>query len=107
MSAPTAPRKARPGCKIYRNHKCAANHRLYSRMAKCIWSRAHWIQGEGPYASVSYCASGPYSRAITIQLYTTLESAQAAKAGMDAGGCGGRCSKKHDIVYLQLPALTF
>ena len=103
----TAPRKrANPGCKIYRNHKCSASHRLYARMAKCIWPGAHWIQGEGPYVSISYCASGPYSRAITVQLFDTLQAAQAAKAGIDAGGCGGRCSRKHDIVYLKLPALS-
>lgn len=91
-------------CKKYRRHNCHTNHRLYSRMARCIWRRAHWITGEGPFASVSYCPSGPYRRAITVELHETLEEAQLAKLGIDQAGCGGRCSKSnHDIVQLVLP----
>jgi hypothetical protein len=83
--------------KTYRQHDCTAKHRTYNRMARCIWRRAHWVNGEGPYAVVAYCNGA------TITLWAEPEDASAVLKQIDHGGCGGFCHKKHDLLVLVLP----
>ena len=47
----------------YRKHNCARNHRSYHTAAKCIWPKAHSITGEGSFACLAWCGSGPWSTA--------------------------------------------
>lgn len=82
--------------KNYRVHYCESAHRTYRTMAKCVWRRAAWIQGNGPYASVAYC------RVTTVMLYATAAEAEEAKAIIDASACGGRCSRRHEVIQLVL-----
>ena len=89
----------RTECKIYRRHNCSSNHWLYRRMARCIWRRAVWISGEGPYACVANCGRGT-----SVTLHETCESAQASKRQIDWLGCGGFCHwSGHKVVELELP----
>ena len=81
--------------KTYRRHYCEKAHRTYRTTAKCLWKRAAWITGEGPYASVANC------RALTVILYTTAEDAQKAKQFIDNVGCGGQCHKRHEIIKIE------
>ncbi|GAB3154210.1 hypothetical protein GCM10027258_57750 [Amycolatopsis stemonae] len=87
--------------KVYRQHNCARKHRTFLAMAKCIWRRAVWITGEGPYATVSRCAHGPYELAVTVRLHADLDSAQSSLKLINDTGCGGRCSNRHELVELQ------
>jgi hypothetical protein len=91
MQAKTTPQTARrhreAGCDLHR-------HRSYRALAKCVWPRAYWIDGEGPWASVARCG------VTTIQLHSTAARAEAAKDLIDSTGCGGHCCRLHDIVHL-------
>lgn len=81
----------------YRRHNCASLHRTWATLAKCVWPRAYWIQGDGPYASVAHC------RVLTIVLAQTAQGAQNAKALIDDMGCGGWCTARHEVVRLAIP----
>ncbi|CAN5873899.1 hypothetical protein BH23ACT5_BH23ACT5_09900 [soil metagenome] len=78
-------------------HNCGTQHRTYRTLAKCIWKTAHWVDGEGHLALVSYCPSGPYEQAITVTLWTDHESAERQKVMIDRTDCGGRCRGQHEI----------
>jgi hypothetical protein len=71
-------------------------HRSFRTMARCIWPKAAWVQGEGAWASLAWC------RVLTIELYRTRERAEAAKRTIDSTGCGGGCHRVHEIVCLRL-----
>jgi hypothetical protein len=60
------------------------------------WPRAVWIIGRGEYASVSHCPP-----AATVMLFETRMEAEIAKAQIDDTACGGRCCRRHEIVYLE------
>jgi hypothetical protein len=85
--------------KTYRRHNCTRTHRTYTTHAKCIWPRALWIHGNGPYASVARCGRGT-----TIQLSQNTEDATAAKELIDNHGCGGLCQRRHELIELRRPA---
>ena len=80
---------------VYRRHNCTRRHRTYSAFARCNWPRAAWITGEGPFAVVAYC------RVTTITLHTTMDGACSALDLIDAGGCGGRCTRHHKLIRLE------
>lgn len=84
--------------KVYRQHRCSKTHRKYLAMAKCIWPRAEWISGNGPYALLARC------RVLTVTLHQEEDSALRYKAMIDSTGCGGMCVQDHEIVRLELPA---
>lgn len=86
-----------PTAVIYRRHNCTRTHRGYRTFAKCIWPRAAWISGTGPYAVVAYC------RDITVTLHADIDAAQFALDTIDGGGCGGRCGRRHKLVRLEPP----
>jgi hypothetical protein len=88
--------------KLYRRHYCSASHQSFLTLAKCIWRRAVWITGEGPFALLARCPSGPTERrqALTVTLWPTLRDAEVQKAFIDRMGCGGRCWGDHQIIKL-------
>jgi hypothetical protein len=65
-------------------------------MAQCIWKRAVWIQGGGPFALLAHC------RDLSVSLHQIAVSAESSKALIDSTGCGGMCSRQHEIVELVL-----
>lgn len=67
-------------------------------MAACIWRRAVWVDGEGPYATVAYCG-----QQTSVMLHRTLAAARAALDLISPLGCGSRCAGDHDLVELVLP----
>lgn len=80
--------------KKYRRHYCNRQHRLYRRMAKCVWRyNVAWIHGEGPYACIAHCNQK------TITLHPTASAAEADQANDCRIGCIGH----HDLVQLVLP----
>lgn len=85
--------------KIYQEHYCQSKHRTHRTTAKCLWPKACWISGNGPYASLAWC------RVLTVQLYKNLESAVAAQQMIAATGCGGACYNRHEIIVLNFPHL--
>lgn len=86
-----------PTAVIYRRHNCIRQHRTFRTFARCIWPRAVWIAGNGPYAVVAYCG------VTTITLHADPDAAQEALATIDATGCGGRCSRHHKLIRLEIP----
>jgi hypothetical protein len=95
--------------RVYRNHNCTKKHRSYTAMAKCVWRgrfATGYPTGEGPYASVSYCADRSelpsYRRGVVVYLYELLSQAEAASRLIDETACGGNCIRRHELVHLQL-----
>jgi hypothetical protein len=66
----------------------------YHGIAKKRWPAAAWIEGDGPIALVAHCGG------VTVSLYPARAEAEQAKQAIDAGGCGSRCRKKHEIVFI-------
>ena len=64
----------------------------HTAWAKRQWPTAEWVKGDGRFAVVAHC------RHLTVTLHPTAEEAKAALATIDAGGCGGQCSKRHQLV---------
>jgi hypothetical protein len=85
------------GAKVYRRHRCQRRHRTYRAFANCVWPRAEWILGEGPFALLAHCS------VLTVTLHTTLESAENDKRMIDGGACGHACHGDHEIIELLLP----
>src|SRR4051812_14063855 len=84
--------------KVYYLHPgCSAEHRSYRTLARCLWPRAVWIRGDGPYALLARC------RAFTITLHKTPAGAIAAKQRIDADGCGSRCVGEHEVIRMDIP----
>lgn len=75
-------------------HPCARNHRSFNTLAKCIWPKAEWVQGEGNIATVAYC------NVTTVELHENLKDAQLAIDIINLTGCGGRCIKRHKLIQL-------
>src|SRR5919198_1244890 len=69
---------------VYRRHYCGAKHRTYRTLAQCIWKRAEWIDGEGPYAVLAKC------RKLTVTLHETVEGAEGYGTGRGVGHWHGR-----------------
>jgi hypothetical protein len=65
------------------------------------WPKAIRIEGNGQYASVSFCAPGP-----TVVLCRSYAEAKALKREIDDTGCGAQCTKKHGIFDVGLPRIT-
>lgn len=84
--------------KFYSRHRCERKHRNYLTLAKCMFPRAVWIHGTGPIALVAWC------RQPSITLWTDQAEAGKSKAFIDSTGCGGGCSKRHELIRLAEPA---
>ncbi len=83
--------------KLYRYCYCTSRHRTYRAMARCVWSRADTVDGEGPYALLMRC------RAVTVNLHASPEQAEEECEIQNVVGCCGRCSRSHEIIQLVLP----
>ncbi|MDR6439087.1 hypothetical protein J2790_004262 [Paenarthrobacter nicotinovorans] len=81
--------------KTYRKHKCTRQHRTSKTFLACAIPRHHWIRGKGNIALIAWCD------APSISLWTKAEDADASKDFIDAVGCGGRCTGRHDIIQVQ------
>jgi hypothetical protein len=75
--------------------KRKTNRTNWHSLAKKRWPKAEWIQGNGPYALLSWC------KVLTVTLWDSLESAEKQKKFIDLTGCGGGCWKKHEIIKLK------
>lgn len=67
--------------KVYRRHSCARQHRTWNTLARCMWPRAVWAAGDGPFASVSWYPRGP-----SVGLHETALDATNAVRFIDAYG---------------------
>jgi hypothetical protein len=74
----------------------------YGESARMTWPKAIRIEGNGQYASVSFCAPGA-----TVVLCRSYAEAKALKREIDDTGCGAQCTKKHGIFEVGLPRVTF
>lgn len=82
--------------KTYRRHQCTKTHRTYHTLGKCMFPKAIWVQGEGPYACLAWC------RILSVTLWETEQQAHDAKTEIDRYGCGGMCNHRHEVVRLEL-----
>ena len=90
--------------KTYRRHNCERSHRTYLTFAKCVFPRAIWIEGEGPWAVLAWCGRGPTrSTTLTVTLWATGPEANEALGPIDSSGCGGGCTGRHEIILLEKP----
>ena len=65
-----------------------------SRFHVSFGRHAVWVQGNGPYAVLSYCDG-----TITISRWAKVEDAIVAKRTIDGSRCGGGCVKVHVIIH--------
>jgi hypothetical protein len=88
--------------RIVRWHRCDSNHRTYNRFASCVWRKAVWVTGEGPFATVSYCVQWRpgYADSMTVMLHKTETAARHTLDFIDRTACGGGCSRAHELVRL-------
>ena len=77
-----------------RCRRCGSAHRTWHKLASCRF-RALWVSGNDRFASVSFCPRGT-----TVQMYATRPEAEAAKAAIDTGNCGGACIRHHKVIDL-------
>ena len=85
--------------KAYRRHNCRRSHKTYRTLARCMFPRAAWIEGEGPIALLAWCD------VLTVSLHLTQSAALEDKEVIDASACGGQCTGRHEVVKLVLPEL--
>ncbi|MFD9077551.1 hypothetical protein [Streptomyces erythrochromogenes] len=96
-----------PPLKVYRQHYCERNHRNYRTFAQCAFSGADWVEAfdagdELPYALVTYCRKNyRFGDQRKVSLWTSRENAEICKEGIDRSGCGGGCSRHHEIIRLE------
>jgi len=85
----------------WRRHKCSQNHREYHTWIKCKIgaSRVLWVQGTGPYATISWCGA---ANDVTVTLHGNLTEAVSALKQINRTGCGGRCTRDHQVVEVVL-----
>jgi hypothetical protein len=75
-------------------------------VARCCWPKTVWVQGDGPFATVSRCVSARprYAGYVSVQLHQTEADARDALDVIGRSGCGGVCSRDHEIYVLRLAA---
>lgn len=85
----------------WRRHKCSQTHRKYAAWIKCAIGhrRVLWVQGSGPYATISWCGA---ANDVTVALHGNLATAIAAVRKLNRLGCSGRCTGNHQIVEVVL-----
>lgn len=70
-------------------------NKAWCKEARKRWGkRAAWIVGDGQFALLAWC------RVLTVTLWGTRQEAEASKGDIDATGCGGLCSREHEIIDL-------
>jgi len=86
--------------KVYRRHPCGRRHRTWRALAGCMFQRAAWIAGDGPYAVLAWCG------VTSVTLHPDETAAAQALEVVDGSGCGGRCTRDHELVRLDLDGQT-
>ena len=81
--------------KVYRRHNCGRHHRTWTALAHCMFQRAAWIAGNGPFAVIAWCG------VTSVTLHPDVGTAEHALEVVDGTGCGGRCVRHHDLVRLE------
>ena len=81
---------------IWSHHRCDRRHRSEATFIKCAIPKLEWVSGSGPYAVVAWC------RVPTVTLWESYSEALRAKHAIDWRACGGKCSRKHQIVRIVL-----
>ena len=80
--------------KVYRRHNCGRHHRTWTALAHCMFQRAAWIAGDGPFAVIAWCG------VTSVTLHPDVGTAELALETVDGTGCGGRCTGRHELVRL-------
>lgn len=84
--------------KVVRWHNCPRTHSTFRSLARCVWPKAQWVLGDGPYATVRGCEG------LTVLLHPTLEDARHAFGKIHTFPSRGGCdSRKHLLAVLALP----
>jgi hypothetical protein len=69
--------------------------------ARRRWGKeAAWIEGNGQFALLAWC------RVLTVTLWSTRTQAEEQKKVIDEMGCGGLCSRAHEIIDLSIARLS-
>lgn len=72
-------------------------NKTWLKEAKRRWGKqVRDIQGDGQFALLSRC------RALAVYLYSTRNEAEENKKFIDEIGCGGCCSRAHEIIDLSI-----
>lgn len=82
--------------KTYRNHKCTRHHRNGRTFIRCAIPRPAWIRGEGEIALIAWCGQP------SITLWNNEAEATDALDQINDWGCGHKCSRRHDIVRIDV-----
>ncbi len=70
--------------------------KTWRKEARKRWGKqAEWITGEGQFALLAWC------RVLTVTLWKTRDEAEEQKKFIDETGCGGLCTRKHEIIDLR------
>lgn len=84
--------------KTYCQHRCTRTHRSYRAAARCMWPRACWISGDGPYALLAHCD------VLTITLWPTAGKAFSTYQWLAGFKCGHLCTGRHEVIKIELDA---
>ena len=86
---------------------CGTRHRSWFTAARCRWKGALWISGNPPrhgpcWATVSRCRHpGHRGPQVTVMLHPTLSRAEDALEIIRRIGCGGWCSRDHELIEMR------
>ena len=79
---------------MFRHDGCPVRHRSWRTLAGCIWRRAEYVTGDGPWALLTLCPP------LEVSLHQTEEEAVSMRQMLDRCGCCGSCVGMHRIVNL-------
>lgn len=82
--------------KSYRFHPCRAQHDTPKAMLECIHDGAAVIEGDGPFATISWCRAATTA----ITLWQTEAEADDARASLDQFRCGPTCYRHHEVAFM-------
>ena len=74
----------------------------HTKAAERKWGRKSApIEGDGPYALLAWC------KTLTVRLHPSMQEAEKSKANIDQIGCGGTCSRRHEIVDVRQKRISY
>jgi hypothetical protein len=81
---------------------CGKRHRSIYAVANCVWPNNFWVNGDGPYATVSYCGrpEKTWRWHVSVMLHHDEATARKALERIDRLGCGGHCHRDHQLYML-------
>lgn len=86
--------------KTYRLHKCDRAHRSERTFMDCAFPRAHWVIGSGSWAVLAWCGG------LTVSLHPDRQRAFQAVFFIDGTGCGHACTRRHEVVRVDIGGPT-